>query len=173
VTSNSANKTQIAEARMLAAIQQLATAHGELAGVLARLTALVAEEAFQNAAFGDRLNQVLIVDRGHKKAVTPHETRTTAAASTFSGVPAKARPKRARRAPGPWDPYKVYAEVGEAGLRERLSRLELEQLRDVIAEHGMNTDGLAMRWTKADRVVGRIVDRVVDRAGKGDAFRRA
>jgi hypothetical protein len=67
----------------------------------------------------------------------------------------------------------VYAEVGEVGLRERLSGLQLEQLRDIIAEHGMNTDGLAMRWTKADRVVGRIVDRVVDRAAKGDAFRHA
>jgi hypothetical protein len=74
---------------------------------------------------------------------------------------------------GPWDPFNVYAEVGEAALRERLSRLELEQLRDMIAEHGLNNDGLAMRWIKADRVVGRIVDRVVDKAAKGDAFRRA
>jgi hypothetical protein len=30
----------------------------------------------------------------------------------------------------------------------------------------------AMRWKKADRVIGRIVERVIDRAAKGDAFRR-
>jgi hypothetical protein len=173
VTSNSTTTTSIAQARVLAAIQRLAAVDGELANVLAKLTAVVAEEAIQNAGFGARLTEVLIVDRRHNKAVVPHETSTTAVVPASSRVSAKARPKRVRRAAGPWDPYNVYAESGEAGLRERLSRLELEQLRDIIAEHGMNTDGLAMRWTKADRVVGRIVDRVVDRSAKGDAFRRA
>jgi hypothetical protein len=30
-----------------------------------------------------------------------------------------------------------------------------------------------MKWKKVDRLVGRIVERVVDRAAKGDAFRSA
>jgi hypothetical protein len=173
VTSNSAGEAQAAQARLGAAFQHLAVGHGELAGVLANLMAVVAEEAIQNAGFGARLNEALVVDRGLKKAVAPPEARTTPVARTSKGVSTKARPKRGRRAPGPWDPYDVYAKVGEAGLKEQLSRLELEQLRDIIAEHSMNNDGLAMRWTKADRVVGRIVDRVVDRSSKGDAFRGA
>jgi hypothetical protein len=173
VTSNSATDTQVAEDRVVAALQQLAAAHGELAGVLAHLMAVVAEEALQNAGFGARLNEALVVDRGPKKAVAPTGVRPAAVAPAPRDPGAKPRPKRGRRAPGPWDPYSVYAEVGEAGLREQLSRLELEQLRDIIAEHSMNNDGLAMRWTKADRVVGRIVDRVVDRSAKGDAFRGA
>jgi hypothetical protein len=65
----------------------------------------------------------------------------------------------------------VYAEQGEATLRERLTELDLEQLRDIIAEHGMDTDRLAMKWRDRSRVVDRIVERVVDRAAKGDAFR--
>ncbi|KAA0099062.1 hypothetical protein CIW49_13485 [Mycolicibacterium sp. P1-18] len=80
--------------------------------------------------------------------------------------------RKGRRAPGPWDPFDVYADVGEAGLRDKLSALGIEQLRDIVAEHGFNNDGLAMRWTKADRVAGRIVDRVVEKATKGYAFRR-
>jgi hypothetical protein len=173
VTSNGASEAQVSQARVLTAFDRLAVAHRELADVLANLLAVVAEEAVQNAGFGARLNEALVVDRGLKKAVAPPEARTTPVAPASKGVSTKVRPKRGRRAPGPWDPYDVYAKVGEAGLREQLSRLELEQLRDIIAEHSMNNDGLAMRWSKADRVVGRIVDRVVDRSAKGDAFRGA
>lgn len=173
MTSNGASEASPAQARAVVAIRQLASVRDELADVMANLVAVVAEQARQNASFAARLSDVLIVDRGHQKVVSSHETPTTPVARASDGASPMARPKRARRAPGPWDPYNVYAEVGEVGLRERLSGLELEQLRDIIAEHGMNTDGLAMRWTKADRVVGRIVARVVDRAAKGDAFRHA
>jgi hypothetical protein len=173
MTSNSASDAQAAQTRLGAAFHQLAVVHGELAGVLANLMAVVAEEALQNAGFGARLSEVLTIGHANEKVVTPRETRTTPVALAPKGVSTKARPKRGRRAPGPWDPYSVYAEVGESGLREQLNRLELEQLRDIVAEHSMNNDGLAMRWTKAERLVGRIVDRVVDRSAKGDAFRRA
>ena len=42
----------------------------------------------------------------------------------------------------------------------------------MIAEHGMDTDRLAMKWPDPERVVARIVDRVIERATKGDALRR-
>ena len=156
--------------RVIAAVQQLAVAHGELANALASLTAVVAEEALENASFAVQLHDALVVGRGNGLAADP-PTEPTAPASTVA--PAKVRSRRGRRAPGPWDPYKVYSEVGEVGLRERLTELELEQLRDMVAEHGMNADGRAMRWAKTDRVAGRIVERVVNRAVKGDAFRDA
>ena len=34
----------------------------------------------------------------------------------------------------------------------------------------MDTDRLAMKWRNPERVIGRIVDRVVARAAKGDGF---
>jgi len=37
----------------------------------------------------------------------------------------------------------------------------------------MDTDRLAMKWRDPSRVVNRIVERVIDRAAKGDAFRSA
>ena len=155
-----------------AAIEQLAATDGALSTILAGLAAVIAEEALNNVKFRARLNEV-IDERGQSTGLTPHEEPVAQVARESKGAPTKAKPKRRRRSPGPWDPYDVYAEVGEVGLKDRLSQLELEQLRDIVAEHGMNTDGLAMRWTKADRVIGRIVDRVVDRAAKGDAFRSA
>lgn len=161
-----------AHVRVAAAIQQLAATHAGLAVVLAGLTTVVADEAARNAGFRVRLSEILVVGRQGDEA---HLDGIEAAPPTDgpSEEPVKAAPKRGRRVPGPWDPYVVYAEVGEAGLKERLGALELEQLRDIVAEHGMNHDGKAMRWKTTDRVIGRIVERVVDRSGKGDAFRSA
>lgn len=161
------------QARLAAAIQLLGAAHGNLAGILANLASVIAEEAAQNATFATRLNAVLTANGGISSAVLAQQDPPKPVAAASNVVSAMARPGRGRRAPGPWDPYAVYAEVGELGLKERLNQLELEQLRNIVAEHGMNSDGLAMRWKKADRVVSRIVERVVDRAAKGDAFRGA
>jgi len=122
-----------------------------LARALDRLVAAVANEASTNPQLADALSA----------ALTDTRPRTT------DDKP----PRGARRKRGPWDPFAIYAEHGETGLRERLSRLGLEELRDMIAEHGMDTDRLAMKWRNPERVVGRIVDRVVDRAAKGDGFR--
>ncbi len=77
------------------------------------------------------------------------------------------RPKRAnRRTPGSLDPFAIYAEREESGLRNRLAAL-----RDVVAEYGMDNDRLAMKWKDPQRVIDRIVDRVATRATKGSAFR--
>lgn len=153
--------------------KQLAAANDDLTAVLANLAAAVAEEASCNAGFRARLREVLAAPRPVNGVAAADGVAAMADRQVSAGGVAKAPSRRGRRAPGPWDPYAVYAEVGEQGLTERLSALELEQLRDIVAEHGMNHDGKAMRWKALDRVIGRIVERVVDRAGKGDAFRTA
>lgn len=173
MTSNSFGDTAPPHVRVATAIEHLAATDGVLSSIFAGVTSVIAEEALNNAEFRSRLNEVFTDDVEKLTGVASRKKPVTPARRAPKGAAAKATPKRRRRAPGPWDPYDVYAEVGEDGLRDRLSQLELEQLRDIVAEHGMNTDGLAMRWTKVDRVVGRIVERVVDRAAKGDAFRSA
>lgn len=57
------------------------------------------------------------------------------------------------------------------GLRERLATLDLEALRDIVAEHGMDHDRLAMKWKDNGRVIDRIVEKVATRTAKGSAFR--
>ncbi len=135
-------------------LEALAAARPGVARALAGFVAVVADEAKRSSGFANRLERALAMDS---------QKDTTA---TTSG-------KRSRRPPGPWDPYAVFTEVGEDGLRRRLETLDLEQLRDIVAEHGMDTDRLAMKWRDASRVVDRIAERVVDRAGKGEGFRRA
>lgn len=69
------------------------------------------------------------------------------------------------------DPFAVFAETGETGLRSSLSELGLEQLRDIVSEHGMDHDRLALKWKDPGRVIDRIVERVESRTAKGAAFR--
>lgn len=69
------------------------------------------------------------------------------------------------------DPFAVFGDTGEDGLRTRLGELSLDQLRDIVAEHGMDNDRLAMKWKDSARVIDRIVERVASRFAKGSAFR--
>ena len=81
------------------------------------------------------------------------------------------RPKRNhRRAPGPLDPFEIM-ESGEDALRTQLMRLSVEQLKDIVAEHGMDRAKLAMKWKTSDRLVDLIISTVRSRAKKGIAFR--
>jgi hypothetical protein len=106
---------------------------------------VVAEQAEQDPGFAARLEQAL------------------------GGAFAPARPTRRRRAPAAFDPVAA-AHDGEATLRARLAELSADQLKDMIAEYGLDPTGRANRWRKAERLVALIVDRATERAQKGRGF---
>ncbi len=122
---------------------------GETAIALSRLIVAIADEAARNARFANSLRSAL----------------------SSSAANASAFPRRPnRRAPGIFDPFLIYGEGGEGSLRERLAELDLDQLRDIVAEHGRDNDRLAMKWKDPGRVAERIVERVITRHAKGSAF---
>lgn len=135
--------------RAASALLQLAEARDpELARTLAALTSAIATEASRTPRFAASLKRAL------------------------SATPSATPPRRSgRRQPGPLDPFELHTQSGEEGLRSGLRLLSLEQLRDIVAEHGMDNDRLAMKWKDPERVIDRIVERVVFRASKGSAFR--
>lgn len=122
----------------------------KIAGTLKRLVEAVTTEAGRNPAFASSLERALegaqVSDRDQPKR--PH-----------------------RRAPGVVDPFAVFADGGEAGIRRSLSQLSIEQLKDVVAEHGMDRSKLAMKWKTSDRFIDLILETVATRSRKGDAFR--
>ncbi len=88
------------------------------------------------------------------------------------GTKRKGNRRRAghRRTPGVIDPFLVRKE-GEEALREALDRLTLDQLKDIVAEHGMDPGKLAMKWRTSGRLIDFIVETVELRRRKGSAFR--
>ncbi|MFH9710439.1 hypothetical protein ACH4MW_20115 [Streptomyces luteogriseus] len=136
------------------ALLKLGASDPELAGTLARVLGVVASEAARTSRLAKELN----------KALASPESPSVSRPSE--------RPRRpSRRTPGVIDPFAVFAESGESGLRLQLKELSLEQLRDIVSEHGMDHDRLAMKWKDPQRVIDRIVERVGSRVTKGSAFR--
>lgn len=136
------------------ALLKLGASDPQLAGTLARVVGVVASEAARTSRFARALN----------KALTNPESLTVARPSEHPRRPN-------RRTLGVIDPFAVFADSGEPGLRLQLKKLTLEQLRDIISEHGMDHDRLAMKWKDPQRVIDRIVERVGSRIAKGSAFR--
>ena len=129
-----------------------------------KLNALVREvlaEADANADFRDRLSAALGTD-----AKAPGKTRGD---GEQAGNPPRKRASN-RRTPASVDPVQL-AREGEPVLREALAKLDIEQLRDVVADYGMDPGKLVMKWRDADRIVERIVEVARGRAQKGSAFR--
>lgn len=134
-----------------ALLRQLAERNPDLASALARSVGAVAGEALRTARFS-------------KMLLAAFEPKVSSAATVT-------RQPHGRRQPGPIDPFTIYATDGESALRAVLGGLDLEQLRDIIAEHGMDHDRLAMKWKTDSRVIDRIVEKVATRSSKGSAFR--
>ena len=76
-----------------------------------------------------------------------------------------------RRAKGAFNPMEVLRDTGGDGLRRQLSDLDIEQLKDIIAENGMDQRKLAMKWKSADRLIDLIVTTAQARVVRGDVFR--
>lgn len=78
---------------------------------------------------------------------------------------------RVKRQKAAFDPLEVFESGGENRLLETLQPLDIEQLRDIVAEFGMDAARLAMKWTSKDRLIKHIATTAASRAKKGDAFR--
>ncbi|GAA2725744.1 hypothetical protein [Cellulomonas aerilata] len=139
--------------RLADALLALGENRPELAVGLADITTSVVAEAARTPRFANAIQ--------------------TALASPPPSVPSSTSRRPRRRATGAIDPFAVYAQGGEAGLRDQLDGLDLEQLRDIVAQYGMDHDRLAMKWKDAGRVIDRIVEKVTTRSAKGSAFRDA
>ena len=132
----------------------------KLRRALIDLVRVVADEAERNPDFATRVAAAL----GWKDSELAAHRK-----SEVPGRGAVQRPKN-RRAPAVLDPIEI-ARQGASPLRARLGSLSVEQLKDIVAEFGMDAGKLVIKWKKADRIIERIVETSLARAQKGDAFR--
>lgn len=132
----------------------------KLRTVLRDFMKVVADEAERNPDFADRLQGVLGRAATHtrKRAVRPTRKQSP------SSRPANRRPAAVL------DPVAI-AGQGREELRSRLEPLTLEQLKDIVADYGMDRERLVMKWRTHERIIDRIVEISMSRARKGDAFR--
>lgn len=130
---------------------------------ITNLLRIIADEVERNPDFERRVASALGLEEQPK--APEHEEARTGGSDTSTGQ----RPKN-RRPPPVLDPVEV-ARSGEDVLRSKLAALSVEQLKDIVAEFGMDPGKLVIKWKTADRIIERIVEISMPRAQKGDAFR--
>ena len=128
-----------------------------LKGTLNKLVRAIAEEAERNPEFARRLEDALGVSEPKPQEKVEKKFRPTGS-----------RPAH-RRAPAVLDPVEL-ARQGEPALRARLGELTLEQLKDIVADYGMDPGKLVLKWKTPDRIIGRIIEVSIGRAKKGQGF---
>jgi hypothetical protein len=136
-----------------------------ISATLGRLKAtfdVILREAKKNKEFASQLDQAL---KGPCEVPTQDQRGPSKLKNSQ-----QTRRKRNRRASAVVDPFAVF-EKGEAFLRETLIRLDMDRLKDIVAEYGMDRSRLAMKWKNSDRLIELILDTVRTRARKGAAFK--
>ena len=68
------------------------------------------------------------------------------------------------------NPQEVILE-GESNLVDKLTSLEIGDLKDIIKFYEMDNTNSSSRWKKKDRLINYIVDVTKSRVGRGNAFR--
>ena len=130
-----------------------------------RLTVIfdaILDEARNNPEFAAKLERALVGETTRRTAIKRSPT-----AEPSSNAPPRRLNRRAKAAV---DPFELLS-AGEHHLRTELAKLDLEQMKDIVAEYGMDTSRLALKWKSRERLVDFIVTTVVARNRKGDVFR--
>ena len=120
------------------------------------------EEVERNPDLAERIERAFNVETVEQEA--------TAEVAEKRGAPKRATRAKNRRTPAVLDPVALVQE-GVDELVKSLRALELEQLRDIVAEYGMDPQRLVMKWKTKDKVIEHIVAMAQQRARKGEAFR--
>jgi len=128
---------------------------------LNNLFKVIVEEAKVNPQFEKRLEDILF------KEV---QSKTTSKRTTKKTLSGRSTMRSNKRASAIFDPFDVFQE-GVEPLKEKLYKLDIEKLKDIIAEFGMDPAKLAMNWKTAERLIQHILTTVESRSKKGDAFR--
>lgn len=122
-----------------------------LGKTLGNLVKAVVEEADRNPDFAKRLKSALGTNPDAESSFDKRGSR--------------------RRNPAVLDPVSLVRQ-GEDVLRKQLDSLSVEELKDIVAQYGMDPGKMAMKWKTPDRLIDRIVEYSVSRSKKGEAFLR-
>ncbi|WP_328812279.1 hypothetical protein [Rhodococcus sp. NBC_00297] len=94
----------------------------------------------------------------------------TAGPAAVVRTPPSAPRTRTPRAAAVLDPFRLYRTDGRDALQARLAALDLDQLRDIIHQFGMDPDKRAMKWKTISKVRERIVEQTEATRNRDRAF---
>jgi len=118
----------------------------EIAALWAKISEVISDEISTNEEFAKKINAVL------------------------NGEETADKPKRKnRRPPAKIDPFALLEQCDDK-LLEELGKLSVDELKDVISAHGMDTAKLAMKWKDRERLEKHILETTKRKSSRGEAF---
>jgi len=69
-----------------------------------------------------------------------------------------------------FDPFKILNEEGEEGLKKRIDRMSVAQLKRLIQENRLDSSGLSNKWRDRKRLADLALQRLRNRHVHGDVF---
>ncbi|TSD46282.1 hypothetical protein FFI94_008980 [Rhodococcus sp. KBS0724] len=145
-----------------AALLKLGATNASASVLLAKLVQVVAEEAARTPRFAKAIEEAFAVPSDGSAAVV---TAPAPAPRRRAAAP------KVKREPGAFDPFDVFKDDGEGVLLERLSALDADGIKDIIAEQEIDTHKETGRKRKVDVLAVWTVERVKALTSKGSAFR--
>ncbi|MCJ0906091.1 hypothetical protein [Rhodococcus sp. ARC_M6] len=145
-----------------AALLKLGATNAAASVLLAKLMQVVAEEAARTPRFAKAIEEAF---------AAPSETAVGVAVAPQPAPRRRVSAPKAKREAGAFDPFEVFKTDGETVLLERLSSLDADGIKDIIAEQEMDTHKETGRKRKVDVLAVWTVERVKTLTSKGSAFR--
>lgn len=147
---------------------------------LAQLLEVILQEMKTNKDFAEKIRGIFNADeksdqnsgkwsRTENRSLSSNATANNEDASTTSAIPKKRSRKRNAAL---LNPETILEVQGEAVLLESLNQLEVDQLKDIVSEFGMDPGKKVMRWKKKEKILSHIVGVANNRIQKGKAFRK-
>lgn len=78
--------------------------------------------------------------------------------------------KTNRRMSAVFDPLKQY-EDDKTALASKLNELNIDQLKDIVSEFGMDPNKLVLKWKDPSKIIDHIIKTTESRVKRGDSFR--
>lgn len=129
---------------------------------LNKLVSCIVKESENNEVFLQEMLEVFGIGDENDTNKTSKSKSAASVKTSGSGS--------SKRDPAVLDPIAL-AEKGADVLEAELLKLSEKELKDIITQYGMNQDRAALKWRRKERLINRIMERSLQRASKGDAFR--
>lgn len=114
-------------------------------------------------------NDIVSVWKKISKVIQDEMTENEAFAKKIEGILCPEKKKKSTRNPAKINPIHLWEE-GEEKLREEVVKLDVEELKDVIAEFGLDPKKSANRLKKREKLEELIFEGAKRTATRGDAF---
>ncbi|BDH60246.1 hypothetical protein MTP04_03760 [Lysinibacillus sp. PLM2] len=143
---------------------------------LLELFKVILQEINVNKEFAKKIEMVFSEKEVHKneqkgKSSRKPKLETTASATTTT-TSTTTKKRTRKRNPALFNPEIVLSEKGKEGLFDSLNQLEIDQLKDIVSEYGMDPAKKVMRWRTKEKIVTHILEVTNNWMQKGEAFRR-